>query len=80
MGEGNGNGKVRVCSRKNYSWRKGSLLVYDPTFYHLCFSESCIRMFFQSESGGKFCRIEVRHFFRPKEDPGYIIYICYNSN
>ena len=25
---------------------------------------------FFSESGGKFCRIEVRHFFRPKEDPG----------
>ena len=32
-------------------------------------------MYFQvsgvfSESGGKICRIEVRHFFRPKEDPG----------
>ena len=33
--------------QKNYSRRKGSFLVYDPTFYHLCFSESWIRMFFQ---------------------------------
>ena len=39
MGEGNGNGKAPVLGcgmsvfQKNYSWRKGSLLVYDPTFY-----------------------------------------------
>ena len=54
MGEGNGNGKAPVLGcgmsvlQKNYSWRKGSFLVYDPTFYHLCFSESWIRMFFWS--------------------------------
>ena len=33
--------------QKNYSRRKGNSLVYDPTFYHLCFLESWIRMFFQ---------------------------------
>ena len=33
--------------QRNYSRRKGNFLVYDPTFYHLCFSESWIRMFFQ---------------------------------
>ena len=76
MGEGNGNGKVRVWLQKNCSRRKGNFLVYDPTFYHLCFSESRIRMFFQvsgvfSESGGKFCRIEVRHFFPPKGGSRY---------
>ena len=45
MGEGNGNGKapvlgcgMSVLQKKIYSWRKGSLLVYDPTFYHLCCS------------------------------------------
>ena len=41
MGEGNGNGKAPVLGcgmsalQKNYSRRKGSFLVYDPTFYHL---------------------------------------------
>ena len=51
MGEGNGNGKAPVLGcgmsvlQKNYSWPKGSLLVYDPTFYHFCVSESWIRMF-----------------------------------
>ena len=63
---------------KNDSRRKGNFLVYDPTFYHLCFSESWIRMFIQvsgvffSESGGKFCRIEVRHFFPPKGGSRYV--------
>ena len=45
--------------QKNYSWRKGSLLVYDPTFHHLGFSKSWIRMwssgrrsFLFSEPGG----------------------------
>ena len=42
MGKGNGNGKAPALGgmsvfQKNYSRRKGSLLVYDPTFYHLCF-------------------------------------------
>ena len=65
--------------QKNYSRRKGNFLVYDPTFYHLCFSESWIRMFFRSpaffsESGGKCCRIEAGTFFRPKEDPGICLH------
>ena len=62
--------------QKNYSQRKGSFLVYDPTFYHLFFRIldpdvfSGLRRFF-SESGGKFCRIEVRHFFPPKGGSRY---------
>ena len=43
MGEGNGNGKAPVLGcgmsvlEKNYLWRRGSLLVYRPTFHHLCY-------------------------------------------
>ena len=53
MGEGSGNGKApelgcgKNVFQKNYSWRKGRLHVYDPTFHHLCFSESWIWMFFR---------------------------------
>ena len=84
MGEGNGNGKAPVlgcgmneCVPEKTTCGAKAVCLYDPTFYHLCFSESWIRMFFQvsgifSESGGKFCRIEVRHFFPPKGGSRYI--------
>ena len=63
MGEGNGNGKVRVCSRRATRGAKAiSLCMIQPfiisVFQNLgsaCFFKSPA---FFSESGGKFCRIE----------------------
>ena len=77
MGEGNGNGKVRVCSRKTTRGAKAiSLCMIQPfiisVFQNLgsgCFFRSPA---FFSESGGKICRIEVRHFFPPKGGSRYI--------
>ena len=60
------------------SRRKGNFLVYDPTFYHLCFSESWIRMFFSGlrhffrNRVDKFAGLRSGTFFRPKEDPGFV--------
>ena len=75
--EGSSAGLWNECvPEKNYSWRKGSLLVYDPTFYHLCFSEPWIRMFFQVSGvffrnpAENFAGLRSGTFFRPKEDPG----------
>ena len=67
--------------QKNYSRRKGNFLVYDPTFYHLCFSEldpdvfSGLRRFFRNPAE-KIAGLRSGTFFRPKEDPG--IYNLYN--
>ena len=80
MGEGNGNGKVRVCSRKATRGAMAvSLCMIQPfiisVFQNLgsgCFFRSAA---FFSESGGKFCRIEVRHFFPPKGGSRYAL-IC----
>ena len=79
MGEGNGNGKVRVCSKGTTRGAKAiSVCMIQPfiisVFQNLgsgCFFRSPA---FFSESGGKFCRIEVRHFFPPKGGSRYILY------
>ena len=59
--------------QKNYSWRKGSLLVYDPTFLSSVFQNLGSGCFFRSpaffsESGRKFCR----HFVPPKGGSRYV--------
>ena len=81
MGEGNGNGKVRVCSRKT---TRGAMAV------SLCMIQPFIISVFQNLGSGCFFRspaffrnpaenfagLRSGTFFRRKEDPG--IYIMYN--
>ena len=80
MGEGNGNGKTPVIGcgmsvfQKNYSWRTGSFLVYDPTFHHLFLKILDPDVF----SGSGIFRNPAENFaglrsgpaFSLKEDPG----------
>ena len=84
--DGRGNGKAQVLGcgmsmlQKNYSWRKGSFLVYDPTFY---ISSLFFRILDPDVFSGlrHFFRNPAEHFaglrsgtsFRPKEDPGVYI-------
>ena len=69
----------RVPAKTIRGTRAVCLCMIQP--FIICFSESWIRMFFQvsgglfSESGGKLCRIEVRHFFPPKGGSRYTVYI-----
>ena len=78
MGEGNGNGKVRVCSRRTTRGAKAISSCMIQPFIISVFQNLGSGFFFRSpaffsESGGKFCRIEVRHFFPPKGGSRYNI-------
>ena len=81
MGEGNGNGNVRVCSRRITRGAKAISLCMIQPFIISVFQNLGSGCFFRSpalfsESGGKFCRTQVRHFFPPKGGSRYIyIYV-----
>ena len=92
MGEGNGKGKAPViglwneCVPEKRPWCRGSLLVYDPSGFFKILDPDVFpgRRRFFSESGGKFCRTEVRHFFEPKGGSRFIyvfliVVLCINN-
>ena len=85
MGEGNGNGKAPVLGLGcGMSVFQKKLLVAQRLFAFCMIQLVIISVFqnlgsgcffrspaFFSESGGKFCRIEFRHFFPPKGGSRY---------